>query len=78
MFLAIMEFSNTQDVPRAHQRVKDMNYQSLDRDENWMLIQTNLADIAVCSGDREMGKWLYDALLPYASLIAIHDLLRVG
>ena len=49
---------------------------SLERDEHFLLTAAILSDLILELGDRERAAELYDALLPYAHLLAFHDLLR--
>jgi len=49
---------------------------SLERDEHFLLTAAILSDVILGLGDRERAAELYDVLLPYAHLLAFHDLLR--
>jgi DNA-binding winged helix-turn-helix (wHTH) protein/tetratricopeptide (TPR) repeat protein len=48
----------------------------LERDEHFLLTAAILSDLILALGDRERAAELYDVLLPYAHLLAFHDLLR--
>jgi len=78
IFSVIMRYSYDHDGASAHERIRGVDYRKIERDEHWLLCITSLADIAVDVGDQDMARWLYRALMPYADLIAIHDLMRIG
>jgi hypothetical protein len=48
----------------------------IERDEHFLLTAAILSDLIFAFGDRARAAELYDALLPYAHLLAFHDLLR--
>src|SRR5215472_288200 len=48
------------------------------RDEHWLLLMTLLREVVVELEDRPRAALLYDMLLPYAHLTAVHDLMRSG
>ncbi len=48
----------------------------LERDEHFLLTGAILSDLIFAFDDRERAAELYEALLPYAHLLAFHDLLR--
>lgn len=74
----MLRYSADRDLDVAYEAVKSVDYKSIDRDEHWLIAMAGLTDVAVSAGDTEMTKWLYEALAPYADLIAIHDLIFLG
>jgi DNA-binding winged helix-turn-helix (wHTH) protein/tetratricopeptide (TPR) repeat protein len=77
-FQAALSYSADGDPDRAIALLEGLDLRSVDRDEHWLLAVTTLAEIAVDAGHRELLEWMYEALAPYADLMAIHDLLRAG
>ena len=59
-------------------QLSDVDYRSIDRDEHWLMVMSILVEIAGGADDREMMEWMHGALLPFADLISIHDLMRAG
>jgi hypothetical protein len=51
-------------------------FAALERDEHFLLTAAVLSDVIVALEDRERAAELYHLLLPYAHLLAFHDLLR--
>ena len=51
-------------------------FDTLRRDEHWLVNMGTLSTVAVLLGDRERGAEIYELLLPYAELVFVHDLLR--
>jgi len=78
VFSTMLHYSIDRDAIGARERLADLDYRSIERDEHWLLVMSILGEIARGAGDREMMEWLHDQLLPFAELIAIHDLMRAG
>ena len=51
-------------------------FRNIRRDEHWLVTVASLASVAVLLDDRPRAAELYEILLPYASLMVVHDLLR--
>ena len=78
VFLAMFYFSTDRDPRRSCELIRQIDYPSMERDEHWLLAATGIAEIAAAARDREISGWAYQALLPYADLIGIDDLLRAS
>jgi DNA-binding winged helix-turn-helix (wHTH) protein/tetratricopeptide (TPR) repeat protein len=78
IFLAMLPYSVDGDTERAHAQVTQIDYQNMDHDEHWLTAMAILTQIGCAVADRKMIEWLHGALLPFADLITVHDLLRGG
>jgi len=61
---------------REFDTVAARGFDTLRRDEHWLVNMGTLSTVAVLLGDRDRGAQLYDLMLPYADLVFVHDLLR--
>ncbi len=64
------------DARRILAEISKRGFAALERDEHFLLTAAILSDVIVGLEDRERAAELYDVLLPYAHLLAFHDLLR--
>ena len=78
IFLASLAYSIERDVDKAIERLSAIDLRMADRDEHWLLAMTLAAGLAVDAGAVDLMEWLYSELVPYAELMAIHDLMRAG
>jgi DNA-binding winged helix-turn-helix (wHTH) protein/tetratricopeptide (TPR) repeat protein len=64
------------DARRIFEGLAQKGFARLERDEHFLLTAAILSDLILAFDDRERAAELYQALLPYAHLLAFHDLLR--
>jgi DNA-binding winged helix-turn-helix (wHTH) protein len=64
------------DARRVLDEIAAPGFAALERDEHFLLTTAILTDVILALDDRERAAELYDVLLPYAELLAFHDLLR--
>lgn len=53
-----------------------LGFDTIRRDEHWLVTMGSLSSVATLLGDRERAAQVYELLLPYADLVFVHDLLR--
>ena len=61
---------------REFEALAGLGFDTIRRDEHWLVTMGSLSSVAVLLGDRERAAQVYELLLPYADLVFVHDLLR--
>jgi len=74
--LIALDEERAEDARRIFEALAKPGFSRLERDEHFLLTAAILSDLIFAFGDRERAAELYDALSPYAHLLAFHDLLR--
>ncbi len=78
LFVVMMRYSVERDAEVARTYLDVDRLTKLPRDENWLIVVTTVAEIAIDLADRVLIEWLFETLRPYTRLITLHDLMRVG
>jgi DNA-binding winged helix-turn-helix (wHTH) protein/tetratricopeptide (TPR) repeat protein len=74
--LVSLDEGRTADARRLLEEIARPDLKSLERDEHFLLTTAVLSDVILWLDDRARAAELYEMLLPYAHLLAFHDLLR--
>jgi DNA-binding winged helix-turn-helix (wHTH) protein/tetratricopeptide (TPR) repeat protein len=74
--LVALDEGRTADARRLLDEIARPDLKSLERDEHFLLTTAVLSDVVLWLDDRARAAELYEMLLPYAHLLAFHDLLR--
>jgi tetratricopeptide (TPR) repeat protein len=61
---------------REFDALAENGFDTLRRDEHWLVNMGTLSTVAVLLGDHAWAAKVYELLLPYADLVFVHDLLR--
>jgi len=73
----VLQTGRREEARRGYEAFAAHDFADLERDEHWLLAMRQIADLAIEFEDRRRGEILYDALLPYRTLMVSHDLLRL-
>jgi DNA-binding winged helix-turn-helix (wHTH) protein/tetratricopeptide (TPR) repeat protein len=74
--LVALDEGRAAEARRLLDEIAKPDLKSLERDEHFLLTSAVLADVILWLDDRARAEELYEMLLPYAHLLAFHDLLR--